>query len=141
MLKLTQRSVSQGCDCGLRAMRGQCRLFLPLLKKRVQHILLFRQITSGLEESQNMLTGLWISVRLHRVSGCLQFACRPAGRGGSISLRCKTSLVSAYLCPHLQLNFKYKYKLILNISKTKSIMFGSKYRLLDNPKINIQIDG
>ena len=32
-------------------------------------------------------------------------------------------------------------KLILNISKTKSIMFGSKYRLLHNPKINIQIDG
>ena len=32
-------------------------------------------------------------------------------------------------------------KLILNISKTKSIMFGSKYRLLHYPKINIQIDG
>ena len=32
-------------------------------------------------------------------------------------------------------------KLILNISKTKSIMFGSKYRLLHNPEMNIQIDG
>lgn len=32
-------------------------------------------------------------------------------------------------------------KLILNISKTMSIMFGSKYRLSENPKMNIQIEG
>ena len=32
-------------------------------------------------------------------------------------------------------------KLILNISKTMSIIFGSNYRLSNNPKINLQIDG
>lgn len=32
-------------------------------------------------------------------------------------------------------------KLVLNISKTMSIIFGSKYRLSDNPKINIQVNG
>lgn len=32
-------------------------------------------------------------------------------------------------------------KLVLNISKTVSIIFGSKYRLSDNPKINIQVNG
>ena len=32
-------------------------------------------------------------------------------------------------------------KLVLNISKTRSIIFASKYRLSDNPKINIQVNG
>lgn len=31
-------------------------------------------------------------------------------------------------------------KLVLNISKTVSIIFGSKYRLSDNPKINLQVN-
>jgi len=32
-------------------------------------------------------------------------------------------------------------KLVLNISKTASIIFGSKHRLADNPKIEIQVNG
>ena len=38
-------------------------------------------------------------------------------------------------------NWIKKNKLILNISKTMSIIFGSKHRVSDNPIMNIQVNG